>query len=41
MAGYKTSPVIRRLLRRQKIKQAAQQPTAPKPKEKTDGKDSK
>ena len=40
MAGYKTSPVIRRLLRRQKVKQSSEQ-VASKPKEKSSGKDTK
>ena len=40
MAGYQTSPVLRRLLRRQKIKQAGEK-SAPKPKEKPDGEKTK
>jgi hypothetical protein len=40
MAGYKGSPVMQRLLRRQKLKQStAVTPTATKPKE--EGKDGK
>ena len=40
MAGYPTSPVLRRLLRRQKLKQAGEKAT-PKPKEKADAKETK